>query len=609
LCLWFPPSYYFDLADELGMLLWVELPMWIPQPSAFFRSQTPIEYERLMRQARAHPAVILYTLGCELNQAVDAALLAPLYASVKAHAGDALVRDNSGSGEAYGGLLNEFAEFYDYHFYADLQHLRGLLDHFAPRWRPEQPWVFGEFCDYDTFRLQNVDYRLQIEAPNLQSTIYNLQSPPWWTLDDPEQNPQGARWAYEVVKHEARLRANGLFERAAELERISELQGLLHRKHTLELVRLYREVSAYVVTGEADTPISSAGMWDATDRLKFAPAAFRAFNADLVLLLGWDRRREWVSGGDRAAAWDTWSYPSGATMRPHLVASHYGSASASAHVAWAAALPDAPPFASGEFETAFALAPGSLRELGVAEFVAPHVEQPHQVTLAANVRIGDEHSANEWPLWLFPRHVWRTAREITLLDPSGRLRDLPGMAPGVDQGRKTNDEHEMLSSFVVRPWSVVIATAWTPELRAWVERGGRALLLQAAHGPPGPLPTVELPFWREAIRLAAPHPAWRDFPLDDVMGMQFFGCATDCALDLSAFEHPWSPIFRRLDARTMLLHEYAAELTWGTGCLIVTTLRFEGSQGAQPLGISRNTAAAYLLWCWAKYLQGLRAED
>ncbi len=136
LCLWFPPHYYFDLADELGMLLWVELPMWLPQLSAFFRTQTPIEYARLMRQARAHPSVILYTLGCELSRAADAELLAPPYATVKAHAGDALVRDNSGSGEAYGGLLNEHAEFYDYHFYAELQHLRGLLDHFSPRWRP-----------------------------------------------------------------------------------------------------------------------------------------------------------------------------------------------------------------------------------------------------------------------------------------------------------------------------------------------------------------------------------------------------------------------------------------------------------------------------------------
>ncbi|HEX9370185.1 MAG TPA: glycoside hydrolase, partial [Roseiflexaceae bacterium] len=383
LCLWFPPQYYFDLGDELGMLLWVELPMWIPRPSAFFRQQTPIEYERLMQLARQHPAVMLYTLGCELGGAVDAELLTPLYALVKSHAGDALVRDNSGSGEVYGGLLNELAEFYDNHFYSELQHFRGLLDSFAPRWRPAQPWLFGEFCDYDTFRdlrrLQIVDCRLQIEDVNLQSTIYNLQYP-WWIIEDDEINPQGARWIYEVAAHERRQRASGLWERAA-LERISERQGLWHRKYTIELARLYREVSGYVVSGEADTPISTAGMWDGGGRLKFDPGEFRAFNDDLVALTGWDRRRAWVAGGDRAAPWDTWSYPSGATVRPHLVASHYGSSGGHARVAWSVGFPGEPPFAAGELETAFALSPGDLRELAVAEFAAPTVESPRRATL------------------------------------------------------------------------------------------------------------------------------------------------------------------------------------------------------------------------------------
>jgi len=30
LCLWFPPAYYFDLADEMGMMLWVYLSIWLP---------------------------------------------------------------------------------------------------------------------------------------------------------------------------------------------------------------------------------------------------------------------------------------------------------------------------------------------------------------------------------------------------------------------------------------------------------------------------------------------------------------------------------------------------------------------------------------------------
>jgi len=636
LCLWFPPQYYFDLADELGMLLWVELPMWIPQPSASFRAQTPIEYERLMRLARNHPSVIIYTLGCELSRVVDAELLAPLYALVKRHAGDpssssgqvALVRDNSGSGEAYGGLLNEYAEFYDHHFYSDLHYFRGLLDYFAPRGRTPQPWLFGEFCDYDAFRdpqrLQIADCRLQIEEEetNLQSTICNLQFP-WWMLDDPDINPQGARWTYEMIAHEPRLRANGLWERGAELERISERQGFWHRKYTLELVRLYLEISGYVVSGEADTPITSAGMWDHADRLKFDPAAFRGCNADLVVLVSWDRRREWLAGGDRAAPWDTWSYAAGTVIRPHLIASHYGLARGPAQVRWNVAFLGDLPFAYGQAETPFELAPGNLRELTVAEFTAPQVAAPRQAVLTAEVSIGAEHTQNSWPLWFFPHTEWSSARDIALYDPVGRLGDL-GRIAGVDQRPLTNDHQSVWS--VVGPFGaavpelvegqsrrrssvVVIATIWAPELYDFIERGGRALLLQSGDGPPGPLPTRAMPFWREATRLAAPHPAWGDFPLDDALAMQLFGCATEHALDMRAFAGDWRPILRRLDTRTAELFEYALEMRIGNGTAIVSTLRFEGGQGAQPLGIARNTAAAYLLWCWMSYLQSLERSN
>ncbi len=64
-----------------------------------------------------------------------------------------------------------------------------------------------------------------------------------------------------------------------------------------------------------------------------------------------------------------------------------------------------------------------------------------------------------------------------------------------------------------------------------------------------------------------------------------------------------TPILRRLDMRAMHLYDYAAEIAWGNGRAIVTTLRFEGGAGDQPLGISRNTAAAYLLQCWLRYLR------
>jgi len=254
------------------------------------------------------------------------------------------------------------------------------------------------------------------------------------------------------------------------------------------------------------------------------------------------------------------------------------------------------PLASGESQSNAEIDSGELREIGVAEFKVPTVAKPRQAMLRAAVEIGNARTTNAWPLWFFPPEPWKDVTNVALLNPLVRLRDLSGMAKSI-------------TSSIDRSTNVVIATMWTDELDRFVSRGGRAILLQLHVAPPGPVPTVEMPFWREAIRLVeSRHSAWQDFPIDDgIAGMQFFGCATDCALDTTELKRAQRPILRRLDARTVAIHDYATELDWNDGKLIVSTLRFEGSQGlansTQPLGIARNTAAAYLLRCWVRHLQ------
>ncbi len=577
LCLWVPPQYYFDLADELGMLLWLELPMWLPKMSANFRKQTPLEYERIVRQVRNHPSLILYTLGCELNREVDAEFLKPLYATIKNLIGDALLRDNSGSGEAYGGLLNEFADYYDYHFYSDIQFLRQLFDFFSPRWRSKQPWLFGEFCDSDTFR----DLRLLYAA--------NHGKPPWWTLRDEQQNPQGARWAYDVVDQETRLRQNGFWERGEELQWISHQQALLHRKFTLEFVRTYREISGYVVTNERDTPISTAGMLDDFENLKFDPGDFRPFNQDLVLALGWDKRRRWQAGGDRAAYWDTRCYRGGENIRAHIIASHFGKANGLAKLTWEVAFPGQPPFAKGVANTE-ALEPGAVREIHIAEFIAPDVKTPLQADLVASVQVGKEVATNKWPLWFFPAHPRQTVLPISIMDPQDRLEGL--------------NSFEAVKNDVLKQDQLLITTLWTDKIQSFVTGGGRAIYLHPGKETESAFSTEEIPFWREAIKVIEPHPAWGDFPHEGWVNLQFYGLATDHALD-TAQQKNASPILRRLDARTMQVHDYATECFLGKGRVIVSTLRFEGGLGDQPSGIEQNPAALYLLNCWVRYLGNL----
>ena len=152
LCLFVPNSEYYDTADELGMLLWQEWPMWLPEITSEFSNSTIEEYSDLFELSRSHPAVALYSLGCELDRSVGGELLRQLNKIAREAVSDVLICDNSGSGESYGGLDYDFSDFSDYHPYFELHFLESLLDNWRRDWQAPRPLLFGEFCDSDTFR-------------------------------------------------------------------------------------------------------------------------------------------------------------------------------------------------------------------------------------------------------------------------------------------------------------------------------------------------------------------------------------------------------------------------------------------------------------------------
>jgi beta-galactosidase/beta-glucuronidase len=145
LCLFVPNPVYFDIADEEGMLLWLEFPMWLPEVSKDLRVMAPGEYAEITQLVRHHPSLVLYSLGCELSQAVDGEFLGALNQAVRGNVSNVLVCDNSGSGESYGGLDFDFSDFTDYHPYYDLHYFEPLLDQWRRDWQKPRPWIFGEF--------------------------------------------------------------------------------------------------------------------------------------------------------------------------------------------------------------------------------------------------------------------------------------------------------------------------------------------------------------------------------------------------------------------------------------------------------------------------------
>jgi len=568
LCLHVPSSLYFDIADEEGMLLWLELPLWLPQVTERLRQQVPLEYADILGNVHHHPSIVIYSLGCELSASVDDELLGKLNAVVRGRTAGVLVCDNSGSGEAYGGLAFDYADFNDYHFYCDLHYFNSLLDHFRRDWRPARPLIFGEFCDVD-------DYRNLSEI----AAAYGGELP-WWLV---EQNPIHPLTTIAHSQQAARMATLDLPFSEQDLQNISRQQSFVVRKTILEKVRARAGMGGYVVTGLRDTPLATSSLFDDLGRAKYPADSFRQFNADAVLLLEQGRTRNWKHGGDRPAPTDRFNHPANTLLDFRIVLANAGEALSEGELRWR--LLDSQNRVCQEGASVFhGTTPSSTPcEIASLQLLTPSVEFAEQYNLAVELNGAIQ---NQWPLWIYPATTW--PESYTLYDPAGTLTSLDDLAEAAQRISSVSriDDH------------ILLTDVFTQEVGDFVRRGGRAILLQVG---PGNLPSRPCPFWRESIQLLYDHPVFAGFPHLGYVNLQFYHLANDYALDTARIltEIPgvrrMLPILRRLDARQFTLLDYLIEVELGEGKLLASSLRFGGGAGDQVSGLKANIAGRHLL--------------
>lgn len=579
LCLFIPNQTYYEIANEEGVLLWQEWPLWLPDLTPAVRQQAVVEYTEYMALTRYHPAVVLYSLGCELDQAADAELLGQLNQLVRSAVRDVLICDNSGSGEAYGGLAVDFADFTDYHTYGELHFLEATLDNWRRDWQPMRPWIFGEFCDADGFR--DLD---EIMAAN-------GGAPPWWMS---ATNPTH-HWRPEVralVEAPARLQQAALPFTNTELVQIAAQQALMVRKYTLETVRKRNAVQGYVITGLRDTPIATSGIFDDFDRPKWAPARFRRFNDDALLMLEVSRSRHWQHGGDRAERLDLHNWWAGELVQLSVILNQAKAATVtSGRVQWQVDDTHGQRLAEGELRLTKAVPPGRPVGIGTITLRLPASATPQQYSLQLHFVSPDVQSQNAWPLWAYPQR--RTGQHACVrYDRAGLLAEFAELEPLVDEVAAGVDQ-------------LVVTSTLDPTVVDQLNAGGRVLLLTQTN-----VLAHHVPFWREAVKLIMPHSFWAHFPHQGYVDLQFFGLATDLAFDPAQLlaqlptATAYTPLLRRLDARTFTVADYLAEITVGAGRLLACTLRLQGGAGIQPTGLRRNVAGQHLLTTLLDYLAG-----
>ncbi|MCS7299978.1 MAG: hypothetical protein NZ556_00280 [Fimbriimonadales bacterium] len=595
-CLWIPSHAYLSLCDRLGMAVWLELPLWLPDMNAEQIVQVKREYEAILRQVRNHPSILLWTLGCELSTRFPSDVLGELYALVKRLTGSPLVRDNSGGGECYGGALQEHADFADYHLYGDAHFARTTFQAFLSMPRPPAPWLQGEFADHDTMR--DFDALRQTTPPKQL----------WWLERDPEVNPQGVRWFYETPFVEERLRQAGLWEALPALVASSRREMVVYHKLTLETMRSLPHTSGYVLTGLKDTPITTSGLLDERGELKISPESYTTFNADTVLLLDWHRRRDWIAGGDRPANPDPYNHFGGRTVYPRIAVSHFGKPIEAGTLRWrlvrdrgtaagtekavraTACGLDSPVQAQRTDMAVCATIGTGITFLAQLEVPLPAVETPELAAFEVELLApsGEVLAANRWRWGLYPAPDWASLSAVAVYDPAETLWGLPTSLPRLTEPAPATS-------------CVLLTTQMEPALLEFVRRGGAALWLLLTPTPL--LPCERVPFWREAAHRFLPHALWERLPCPEHLNETLFAFSTDLAIRAAVFHDcPIQPIWQRVDTRTGYTHCYLGEVAHGAGKMLITTLHFAGHHGDTPLTLRYHPAGQYWLWMMLRYL-------
>ncbi|MCC6286040.1 MAG: hypothetical protein IT439_12205 [Phycisphaerales bacterium] len=471
LCMYYPPEHFYDLADEVGVLLWQEHPVWKSRMGESDLAHYRRRYLEFFARDQGHPSVIIVSGSCE-HERFHPELARWWRETARAMLPERITQAQTAFIE---WAASEHSDLDDEHTYessgrwpAYLADVDAALAEREPR-----PFVLGESVLYVSWP----------RTEELFASIGGDEAPrPWWF-------PKGLEALRALERDIAARHGPG---ELARLRAVADRYHLEGRAFQTQVFRANPDHAGLVHNSVIDMPVVRCGLIDDLGDWRFTPAQMRPWLAPSALIL---RTPDWRRG-----------FFGGQAIDAELGLSHFGHGTLCTRARLRAR------YAGSEVCIAdldFEAPPGEVTWARV-RLDLPETATPGTMELTC---AGEGLEPTTWRLWVLPRPG--RAPGAGVCAALGRPYAPEELVPDFEERRYSSGWGLSRVTFAPRPpiaaacapWAgtcrvdstppddtrVVITHRISTALLAWVEGGGRLIAL--AHKGRGTCPTGHVNMW------------------------------------------------------------------------------------------------------------------
>jgi hypothetical protein len=535
-----PDRRYLDLADEMGLLIWAEIPSWrtFQIKSTLYPEQLELgdaakrrveqTLEEMVRRDFNHPSLVIWTIvnedwGTSLPlSAADRAWLVHMYERCKELDPTRLVVDNSPCSHAWGPNIHVRSDLDDFHIYANIPDQAKSFAHTIEQFSLRPVWSYSSHGDSH----RSGDEPLVLSEfgnwglPSLRSLrAHHGGEPPWFDIGawwSPWEGEPG--WPHGVEERFDRLGLRAIWDDYEAFATATQWHQFAAMKFEIEAMRRHASLAGYVITEFTDAYWESNGLLDFVRNPKAYHDHFASINSpDMV-----------VPCPTRYAFWDDQE------ANVQLFVSHYSPADWSgARLSWTVnpvtspkSRVPSPESATGTMDSglwtrdgepdALALKRGETRLAGVVSVSLPTVDETQTIQVRFTLRDagGQVLARNNLDLLVLPS-AWRQpgyTGQVAVIthgsEFSPEMAEPPALPIGDDAEAEEMPLDDPLPEYVINSSSRVpmlervisqigyrvsgrlapdtelaITDFPTRELLEWVRAGGNLLFISSGASP------------------------------------------------------------------------------------------------------------------------------